>query len=390
MKPASETALEPLDVQRPQVNPDADAPTASQEPWQREPIHLDRPVERPQVTPEAVSGIPVSDTENEPAHEAPLETTPALSQATSQEAGEDGAQPVVHPLAPVTPPPLPVAVYPAGHPWAGYPVLPDGQSPFAVATIPPGPPPIAERTFWNDAILDSAIIVALILGFTFLTMLGVAVSLFASGNFNARSFDLNAMPAPLLWLLNFLMFGTQVVILGVAAWRLSRNKRAGRPNPKLFEGSWLWGVVWGIPAGLAAQLGAVVYSNIVQNVFGTQIDSEQVQMIQAIARNTPALVVLAFMVTIMAPIGEELFFRGAVFGSARASGFASTGATLSALLFAVAHLNFVLAPYYAVVALLLCWLFSKTRTLVAPMAAHFALNASAVIATVLTMDNNMV
>ena len=354
-------------MQRPQVDPGGEASPQHPEPWQPEPLE----VERPQVHPEA---------------------------ALSQTGEASPTTPPPHPLEPAPtsmPPPLPVAVYPPGHPWAGYPVIPgdrfpDDQSRFPLARVPQGPRPVAERTFWSDALIDSAIIVALIIGFTFVTILGVAVALLASGNFNAQAFDLTSMPPPLLWLMNFLMFGTQVVIVGVAVWRLGRNKRAGRPDPKLFEGDWLWGLVWGIPAGLVAQLGAVLYTFIIQNVFGVQADSEQVQMIQAIARNGPALVVLIFMVTIMAPIGEELFFRGAVYGSARASGFASAGATISAVLFAAAHLNLALAPYYGAVALLLCWLFARTRTLVAPMAAHFALNVSAVIATVMTIQDNTV
>jgi membrane protease YdiL (CAAX protease family) len=85
---------------------------------------------------------------------------------------------------------------------------------------------------------------------------------------------------------------------------------------------------------------------------------------------------------VLAPICEELFFRGAIFGSGWAAGQTSAGAWISAVLFAIVHLSPILAPFYVFFALVMCWLLRKTRTLLAPMTAHFTMNAIACMAIV--------
>ena len=85
---------------------------------------------------------------------------------------------------------------------------------------------------------------------------------------------------------------------------------------------------------------------------------------------------LGFLVmgVVVAPIGEELLFRGVILrGLLRRYG-TWTAALASALLFALAHLN----PWQAVLALplglLLAWLYLRTRSLLPCIAAHAACN----------------
>jgi membrane protease YdiL (CAAX protease family) len=79
-------------------------------------------------------------------------------------------------------------------------------------------------------------------------------------------------------------------------------------------------------------------------------------------------------------VGEELFFRGVIFGSAHAVGLSKMGVALSASLFALVHVSLLLAPFYATFAVVTCWLYARTKTLAAPIAAHMTLNGIACLA----------
>jgi len=79
-------------------------------------------------------------------------------------------------------------------------------------------------------------------------------------------------------------------------------------------------------------------------------------------------------VCVLAPVAEELFFRGFVFRSFLHRYSAGKAMFVSSLLFAVFHLN----PWQAVVAfvigLLNAWLLARTDSLIPGMVVHFAVN----------------
>lgn len=92
---------------------------------------------------------------------------------------------------------------------------------------------------------------------------------------------------------------------------------------------------------------------------------------------------LALFVIVVAPVVEETLFRRVVFGRLWAAGWPRTGAALSALAFAVAHEPWrpelaqwlLLLAVYAGMGVLLCMLYRRTRSLLAPIAAHGLHNA---------------
>jgi uncharacterized protein len=81
-------------------------------------------------------------------------------------------------------------------------------------------------------------------------------------------------------------------------------------------------------------------------------------------------------IAVAAPLAEELFFRGAVFGGFRKRYTLTKSIWLSALLFAAFHLN----PWQAVVALplgvLFAWMVVKTGSILPSMLSHFVVNLS--------------
>ncbi len=87
------------------------------------------------------------------------------------------------------------------------------------------------------------------------------------------------------------------------------------------------------------------------------------------------IAMLSFLVVFLAPFVEETFFRGFVFsGIGKRFGY-GWGAVLSALLFALAHLQLgALVPIF-LLGLLLAWLYWRTRSLWTCIFTHFAYNS---------------
>ena len=91
------------------------------------------------------------------------------------------------------------------------------------------------------------------------------------------------------------------------------------------------------------------------------------------------LAVLSFLALIAAPVAEETFFRGFVFaGVGKRLGF-GWGAILSAMLFALAHIDpGALVPIF-LLGLLLVWLYARTRSIWACIFTHCLYNSIALL-----------
>ena len=86
------------------------------------------------------------------------------------------------------------------------------------------------------------------------------------------------------------------------------------------------------------------------------------------------LAITGVSVIVAAPVGEELFFRGFLYGSLRARTGAGVAALVSSAVFAVTHSIPLLMPLLFVVGLGLAWIYEQRRSLWPAMAAHAAFN----------------
>ncbi len=83
---------------------------------------------------------------------------------------------------------------------------------------------------------------------------------------------------------------------------------------------------------------------------------------------------------LLAPLAEEIVFRGAALRSLLASRLSPlTAIVISALLFAVAHLNPAQMPHAFLVGLLLGWMYWRTGSILPGMAYHWANNSAAYV-----------
>lgn len=127
--------------------------------------------------------------------------------------------------------------------------------------------------------------------------------------------------------------------------------------------------------GLAAAYGAgIVVTQAIERVTGRPVEQpEQIPL-----QNAPggwSLVLIALGVVILAPIAEEIFFRGFVYRALRRWAEPWPATFLSAAIFAVAHFIPLVMPPIFVLGILLARVVERRDSLVPAIFAHMVFNA---------------
>jgi membrane protease YdiL (CAAX protease family) len=138
-----------------------------------------------------------------------------------------------------------------------------------------------------------------------------------------------------------------------------------------FRLPWGWALA-AVPLALAAQGTATLYGHFAERM---GLDFKGLAIYRELfAHNDFRIVAL-----LVAPVIEELYVRGRMYSVVEASAGSRTAFVVTSLLFALAHAWVAPAsiPSYLLISCLLAWLRARTGGLVAPIAAHFAFNASA-------------
>ncbi|MDP8956155.1 MAG: CPBP family intramembrane metalloprotease, partial [Actinomycetota bacterium] len=138
----------------------------------------------------------------------------------------------------------------------------------------------------------------------------------------------------------------------------------------------------GVGIGLVFAGGATLYlvREVVSVVTGQT--PEQPEQVVACVRGA-ALAFMAPVVVVVAPIGEEIFFRGFLHKGLRRRFPMWAAAVLSSLLFGLVHYYPLLIPALFVVGLGLALLYERRQSLLAPVVAHAAFNIIGFIAIAL-------
>jgi membrane protease YdiL (CAAX protease family) len=133
-----------------------------------------------------------------------------------------------------------------------------------------------------------------------------------------------------------------------------------------------------IGLGLGVAAAAIVTGlELLMDALGAPVQEQA--WVRAVAnQGGMATVALVSLIVVVAPIGEEIFFRGHVFRYLAARGFRTTAYVYSAGIFAAAHGNLAGLPAYLLYGLVLAWSFDRWRSLVVPIVVHATVNATAV------------
>ena len=134
----------------------------------------------------------------------------------------------------------------------------------------------------------------------------------------------------------------------------------------------------GLLVGVLA-LGMNIAINALLDRFG--IRQTQLQDLSCV-RSFPALGFLAIVLAggLIAPVAEELFFRGFVFRSYLRSRGPLVAYAISSLTFATLHLNLPALPAILALALMFAWIYQRTGSIVPNVVGHALNNAVAFVA----------
>jgi len=183
------------------------------------------------------------------------------------------------------------------------------------------------------------------------------------------------------WTLPIVMAASSGGVL-IAGWWFRRNRPV-----EGWDATGSRKLSWGrsIRIGIAVALLDIVLTAIVGTVTATLLGSDRIENPEIVAlAGARGFVLLSFVVdvAVIGPVGEELFFRGHLFRWSASRCGLPYAYTLTAVIFALVHLNPPAIPVYVATALLLGWSYQRWRTLAVPMIAHATSNTVTILLTI--------
>lgn len=232
------------------------------------------------------------------------------------------------------------------------------------------PPPATERpsplpgVTWGLRDIILGVFAALAVFF----VLGAAIVGTAIAAFGENSFESDLAEAISIALLDVVLVFTVLVVIA--------RKGAGLANLgfRAPRGSWPRMLGYVIIAYFAA-IGLVNIYGIAIDVFGLdQLEPAQ-QLPEDFYDRDLIVILTGIAIVFMAPVAEEIFFRGFIYGGLRRYLNLPIAGLLSGTLFALAHGDPGLVAPFAGVGLVLAFLYERTGSLYASIGVHFVFNS---------------
>ena len=188
---------------------------------------------------------------------------------------------------------------------------------------------------------------------------------------------------PVLFLIVMTLLSTGGTALVLYLWRRRATpaERRGSAERLRRPGTWLWAAGAGLATFLFSSL-----MTVGARALGLDLQASNLDLIREGLARFP--VFLALFAVVLAPLYEELLFRRVLFARLWQAGWPVLGMALSSLVFALVHempgLNgkpaestAFLIVVYAGMGAIFAWVYRRTGTLGAPIAAHILNNAIA-------------
>jgi uncharacterized protein len=146
--------------------------------------------------------------------------------------------------------------------------------------------------------------------------------------------------------------------------------------------SWLL-VAIGLGVGVVGTIGAYTINAILVTALGAEDPVEQ-EVLQEVLAGGRTMIVALIVAVVMAPLVEEILFRGLLFQALRRRVGLWPAALLSTAIFAVIHVEIVFSQPVALAGLsalgvFLAWAFHRTGSLVVPILGHAVFNGMSVL-----------
>lgn len=134
---------------------------------------------------------------------------------------------------------------------------------------------------------------------------------------------------------------------------------------------------------LIVVLGYII--NYLQPDLNPQVFEEMLRSITTV----PGFIILFIIGAVMAPISEELFYRGMIYPVLRKHMGPLWGAILAGIVFGLAHWDFWRTIPLAVGGIILCYIYEKTRSIFVPAVTHGVWNGIMAILVYLSIAKSI-
>ena len=156
----------------------------------------------------------------------------------------------------------------------------------------------------------------------------------------------------------------------------------------------LWGVFAALiflPIAYLAKSASVTFLQWADHAIGLHIDVSKPQEAVAVLTNQQSVgakIYAAFFAIVIAPVAEEILFRGILYPTIKQAGYPRIALWSTAMVFAAIHLDFQIFVPLTILGLMQVFLYERTDTLLAPITAHSLFNFFGVVATYSTDIGN--
>ncbi|MCM3569911.1 CPBP family intramembrane glutamic endopeptidase [Neobacillus mesonae] len=216
------------------------------------------------------------------------------------------------------------------------------------------------------------IILIVYIGMQFSTFIGIPALVWIF-----KYWGMNKTLAVPVWLI---ISFTAALIIILFLLRSERHGPGLRGNDKSSFGLSLTWAVSGFFLALFSQYAAA----IIENLLGIKPGSENTQQILTIIDILPLTIIVT---SIIGPILEEIVFRKIIFGSLYRRFNFIISALISAVIFALAHMDFQHIIIYAAMGLTFAFLYVKTNRIIVPIFAHVTMNTMVVMVQYVFKDD---
>jgi membrane protease YdiL (CAAX protease family) len=173
------------------------------------------------------------------------------------------------------------------------------------------------------------------------------------------------------------------ILLVGATIHIVVSERGGRPRDLGIRGKFFAGIGVGLTAFLVVQpflrLVAVLEERAARDGWIPEIPVQQILQVILETRSQWVLALAATVAVVVAPISEELLFRGFLQPALGRWTGRRLAIVLSAAFFATAHMDLYAMPTLLVLGIALGYVYDRTRSLAAPVALHMAFNATTLL-----------
>ncbi len=170
-----------------------------------------------------------------------------------------------------------------------------------------------------------------------------------------------------------ILYGIQVILMLGIVWYFVIFRRKSTLKDLGFRYYSILGTIWySFISLLAIFLVVVLYATLMNYLFGIEAPSSKIEVL--ISNSSLSSQILIIVVTVIAPLSEEVFFRGFIYSAFKKSWGVNAGLFLSSFLFAVVHLEIYSFIPIMIIGWLLAYLFEKTKSLLPAIFLHGVYN----------------